>query len=193
MIGVARPKAQFFARMGHAALALAAALAWSALPAAAQDNPDEAVGDAETETEDQAAADVAFLRQCLDTLAARGAPSRVCIDIVTRGCASEPGGDTTTGAIVCFERERDAWQALMGEAATALEQAMSNTERERFAAAQEAWGVFRDAQCAYEASLFEGGSLAGVERTACERRIIAERTIAIHDRSAYIAEQNGER
>jgi uncharacterized protein YecT (DUF1311 family) len=172
-------------------VALAVALAWAAPPAAAQENADEGVRD--VETEDQAGADLAFLRQCLETLASRGAPARVCIDIVSRGCASEPGGDTTTGAVACFERERNAWQALMTEAATALEQAMSNTERERFAAAQEAWGAFRDAQCAYESSLFEDGSLAGVERTACERRIIAERTIAIHDRAAYIAEQTGER
>lgn len=156
-------------------------------------DPDAAVepapeGDAATaaavEAEGQAVADTTLVRECLATLSARGAPARVCMDIVTRSCATQPDGDTTAGAAACEERGRYAWSAMLAEASAALEDGMSNTERERFAAAQDAWSAFRDAQCAYEAALFEGDALQGVERTACERRLTAERTIAIHERSA---------
>jgi uncharacterized protein YecT (DUF1311 family) len=173
-----------------AAMAFLAALALAAAPGGAQETADEGVRDAEAE--EQPAKDLAFLRDCLDTLAARGAPARVCIEIVARSCASEPGGETTAGAVACEEREKDAWQALLLEAGQSLEQGMSNTERDRFTGAQEAWVAFRDAECAYEASLFEGGSLQDVERTACERRLTAERTIAIHERAADVEERTGE-
>lgn len=138
---------------------------------------------------DQGAKDRLLVGECLETLSARGAPARVCIDIVTRACVSEPGGETTAGAVACEVRERDAWMALLAEATEALDAGMSNTERERFAAARDAWAGFRDAQCAYEAAMFEDGSLQGLEQTACERRLTAERTIALHDRAADMAER----
>ncbi len=173
------------------ASALGLAVALAATPARAQENADEGVRD--VESEDQAATDVAFLGECLDTLAARNAPARVCIDIVARQCASEPGGETTAGALACEERESDAWLALLNDAAVELEQGMSNTERDRFGEAQDAWSAYRDAQCAYEAALFEDDSLQNVERAACVRRLTATRTISLHERQAEIEERAGGR
>jgi uncharacterized protein YecT (DUF1311 family) len=169
------------------ALALAGALA--AASALAQENPDEGVRD--VESEDQAATDLAFLRECLDTLAARGAPARVCIDMVARQCGAEPGGETSAGALACEERESNAWSTILSEAAAELEQGMSNTERERFGEAQDAWAAYRDAQCAYESALFEDEEQQSVERTACVRRVTATRTISLHERQAEIKARNG--
>jgi uncharacterized protein YecT (DUF1311 family) len=167
-----------------AALGVLGALAVLCAPAAAQETPDEGVRDALTE--EQAAQDVAFLRECLDTLAARGAPARVCIDIVARDCVGEPGGETSAGALACEERESNAWQALLDEAAGEIDRGMSNAGRERFAAAQDAWGAYRDAQCVYEAAQLEGEAVQNVERAACMRRLTAERMIALHEHDAEV-------
>jgi uncharacterized protein YecT (DUF1311 family) len=167
------------------------ALAMTAAPALGQANVDEGVRDALTEG--QAVKDVAFLRECLDTLAARGAPSRVCIDIVARDCVSEPGGETSAGALACEERESNAWQALLDEAAVELDRGMSNAGRESFAGAQDAWAEYRDAQCAFEGALAEDEAFASVERAACVRRLTAERMIALHERDAEIEERGGPR
>jgi uncharacterized protein YecT (DUF1311 family) len=164
-------------------LALAVALA----PAGAQENPDEGVRDADSE--EQAVRDVTFLRECLDALAARGARAGVCMDIVARQCVSEPGGETTAGALACEERENDAWQALLNDAAAELEASMTNAGRERFSGAQDSWAAYRDAQCAFEGTLFEGEPLQDVERAACVGRLTAERTIMLHERSAEAKER----
>jgi uncharacterized protein YecT (DUF1311 family) len=181
----------FWGRPVAAALGGLGALAVLAAPGVAQESPDEGVRDALTE--EQAAQDVAFLRECLETLAARGAPARVCIDIVARDCVSEPGGETSAGALACEERESNAWQALLDEAAGELDRGMSNTERERFAAAQDAWGAYRDAQCAYEGAQLEDEDQPTVERASCVRRLTAERTIGMHERDAEVEERAGPR
>jgi uncharacterized protein YecT (DUF1311 family) len=195
---------------GLAAAALLGALALVAPAARAQDEAEapaagEAAAEAEVEpapesetaadatveadAEALGAADVALVRECLATLSARGAPARVCMDIVTRSCATQPDGDTTAGAAACEERGRYAWITLLAEVSAALEDGMSNTERERYAAAQDAWAAFRDAQCAYEAALFEGEALQSAERIACERRLTAERAVALHERAASLEQR----
>lgn len=167
-----------------ALLALAAAVA----PARAQDAPDEGVRQAEDE--EQGVKDVAFLRECLDTLAARGAPARACVGLVARQCASEPDGESNAGAIACEQRESDVWQALLEAAEDDLTDGMSNAERASFTSAQDAWLAFRDAQCAFEAALFDAEPAAETERTACMGRLTADRTIALYTREADAEERS---
>jgi uncharacterized protein YecT (DUF1311 family) len=159
-------------------------------PAAAariEDKSGDKSGDkAKAAPEDQAGKDLAFLRECLDTLAARGAPARACIDIVAKQCGSEAGGESTAGALACEEREGEAWSTLLGEATGTLQKAMSNTERDRFAEAQDAWGAYRDAECAYEAARQQEPAQQSMDRASCLRRLIAARTIALHERQAEI-------
>lgn len=176
------------ARVGALAGALSLALAAGA---AAQDDEtaaDAVAEDAAVEPDAERAAelavDVAFMRECLETLAARGASARVCLGIVTRGCASEAETESTTDAAACVARESEVWQTLMDEAAAEAEAILPNAERASFSAAQDAWLLFRDAECAYEAALATGDSGSEEERAACADRMTAERTIALRARKA---------
>ena len=137
--------------------------------------------------------DIAFMRDCLDTLAARGAPARVCVGIVQRMCADEPGAETTAGAAACASREGEVWRMLLDETVASVDASLSNAERETFGRAHDAWSTYRDAECVYEASLYEGGSVANVERAACEGRLTAQRTLGLRERQADVAERMGAR
>jgi len=179
---------------GLAAAALLLGGAWAQDDAAAET---ETPATLDEESAAQLAGDVGFMRDCLETLDARGAPSRVCMGLVARQCGSEPaaeeGEETTAGAQACEARENDVWQSLLDETGAASEAGMSNSDREVFAAAQDAWALFRDAECAYEATLFDGEVLAEAERASCISRLTAERTLALRARQADVAERLGGR
>jgi uncharacterized protein YecT (DUF1311 family) len=163
--------------------------------AVAQDEPADEVESIDADADPDALfdADLAFMQECLDTLAARGAPARACMGIVARQCGGSPGAETTAGAIACQSREGDVWSALLDAAVDELSQPMSNAERDAFSDAQDAWRVFRDAQCGYEAALYENGSLAGVERASCESRLTAQRTLDLRTRKQEVEERLGGR
>jgi len=194
---------------GFAAAAMLASVAFAqddATADAADDTAsDEAAAEAtldpevtlDEESAAQLAGDVAFMRDCLETLDARGAPSRVCIGLVVRQCGTEPaveeGEETTAGALVCEARESDVWQTMLDETGAVTDAGMSNSDREVFAAAQDAWALFRDAECAYEATLFDSDASAGVEQASCISRLTAERTLALRARNAEIEDRLGGR
>jgi uncharacterized protein YecT (DUF1311 family) len=115
----------------------------------------------------------------LNACVAAAGPSRValeaCRGVIVDPCADADGGETTSGAVRCYSAEERAWRALL-EAALARA-AADATRRPLLEPAQQAWRVWRDAECAYRASQFQGGSLARVLAAACVSDLTAARAI----------------
>jgi uncharacterized protein YecT (DUF1311 family) len=101
-----------------------------------------------------------------------------CKGVVAMSCVDTPEGQTTAGMIECQSREAQAWQALL-DAQLARLQADDPARNEPLAAANAAWRAWRDAECGYQASEAEGGSLASVIAAGCEADVTADRVIAL--------------
>jgi uncharacterized protein YecT (DUF1311 family) len=110
-----------------------------------------------------------------------------CKGVLANPCMSEPDGQTTVGMIECQSREGDAWQALL-DAHVARLNADDSSRSDELAAANAAWEAWREAECIYQASEAEGGSLAGVIATGCHADVTADRVIALAwaERSAEV-------
>ncbi len=147
----------------RAASAAALALAFSAA-ACAQDDVATPDGDA-------------ALAACL---ADRDSP-RACLGVVARACFDRPGSETTAGSVRCNVEEEAAWEVMRLEAETALTAGLSDLGRATFESAAAAWSEWRDRQCAFEASIYEGGSLARVVAAGCRARFAAERALYLRD------------
>ncbi len=108
--------------------------------------------------------------------------SRVCGDAMSEGASS-------TGAIVlCAAREERAWSAMLLEYAVDLRQRESATQTaslDAMLAASEQWA---QARCAYQASIYEGGSLARLVAALCTRDTLAEWVIDLHTHRLYYGE-----
>ncbi|WP_135211790.1 lysozyme inhibitor LprI family protein [Vitreimonas flagellata] len=112
------------------------------------------------------------------------AARRACIGQVSAACQNESdGGVTTAGMVMCADRERAQWEAL-GEAALAIlraqESATQTSARER---ALSAHATAARERCAYEASRYEGGSLAIFAAAACAMNQAADLALMLHART----------
>ena len=126
------------------------------------------------------ASDVATCVAAADGFAAR----RACVGQVSLACQDEgDGGVTTAGMVMCANRERAQWEALRDAALAALrarESAAQTAARERALSAHAAWS---QARCAYDASLYEGGSMAIYAAAACEMGQTADIALTLHLRA----------
>jgi len=107
-----------------------------------------------------------------------------CIGEITRACHRELGdaGDTTAGLVICASREEEAWQALLVQSTDTLRQSETANQRRLLDDALAQGTEWARARCAYEASLYEGGSLARVLAAECLRNTTAERAIDLQRR-----------
>lgn len=125
----------------------------------------------------QASAPSAALDSCVDAAGASRAALEGCKGAAAEPCIEQPDGETTAGLLRCYGAEALAWTAVLDGA---LARAMEDERRvAALGAAQEAWRLWRDAECRYQASLYEGGSLAPVLAGACNADLIADRAIAL--------------
>ena len=117
----------------------------------------------------------------LDSCVAAAGVSRVRLDAckgaIAEPCIETPGGETTAGLMRCYVAETEAC-AVQLDAAFARAQA-DDARAPFLAQSQEAWAVWRQAECRYQASLYEGGSLARVLAANCSAAITADRAIAL--------------
>ncbi len=107
-----------------------------------------------------------------------------CIGEVSRVCGERlgEGAATTQGLVDCASLEADAWRRLISHHAAALRASQSANQTallEQAITTGEHWT--RD-RCAYDASLFEGGSLARVLAAQCVRDTIGMRAIDLDRR-----------
>lgn len=129
--------------------------------------------------------DFGRLNVCLAENAAPDGDPRTCIGAISRLCGEEMGeaGASSTGGMVnCAWRERSAWAGILQDSISTLrarESATQNAALDRALAAGEQWA---DARCAYDASFYEGGSLARVLAAQCSRDTTAQRAIDLYQR-----------
>jgi uncharacterized protein YecT (DUF1311 family) len=114
----------------------------------------------------------------------RGDGARRCVGEAARACgrAMGDGGETTAGLVICAARERQAWRALLEQGAAALREREHSAQTALLEQALTRGEAWEQARCAYEASMYEGGSLAGVVSAHCLRDTTAERAIDLQRR-----------
>ena len=115
-----------------------------------------------------------------DDFAAR----RACIGQVSITCQDEgDGGVTTAGMVMCANRERTQWEALTQTALDTLRAQETPTQTIARDRALSAHAAATQARCAYEASQFEGGSLAIYAAAACEMGQAADLALMLYART----------
>jgi uncharacterized protein YecT (DUF1311 family) len=117
------------------------------------------------------------LEACVVAAGASRAALERCKGGLASDCVEGAGGDTTVGMARCYDGEARAWTAQLD---AALERARADDARATLLArSQEAWVVWRQAECRYQAAYYEGGSLARVLAASCFADLTADRAIAL--------------
>lgn len=117
------------------------------------------------------------LEACVAAAGASRAALADCKGALAIDCVEGAGGDTTAGMMGCYDGEARAWASLL-DAAVARAQA-SEPRAAFFQRSQQAWLAWRQAECRYQASHYEGGSLARVLAASCIADLTADRAIAL--------------
>lgn len=112
------------------------------------------------------AAERAVFESCLAD-AASGGDAKACVARVADACIAKDGGETTVGIIACDGRETALWSARIAAIVSELTAHHSPAQAAALAAARAEFERWREAKCAYAASIAEGGSLARVVATRC--------------------------
>jgi hypothetical protein len=127
---------------------------------------------------------VEVIQTCLAARTDIDAKPEECVGQVSRTCGERQGegAATTVGVVICATSEAEAWRSVLNANAATLRARESETQAallDRALAAGEQWA--RD-RCAYDASYYEGGSLARVLGAQCARDTTALRAIDLHRR-----------
>ena len=94
-----------------------------------------------------------------------------CIGQYSSACMSlRPDGETN-----------DAWDARLNTAYSTYMQSLDPPRDAGLREAQRAWMALRDADCSFEASAFEGGSMQPLVSAGCQRDYAARRTLRLLD------------
>ena len=120
---------------------------------------------------------------------------RACIGVTRAICLRQEANQTTAGAMICAERERTLWSNWGDGAVRALRKSLPEERRSFLEKEEQAWPAYREAICAYEASLYLGGSLAKVVAAECRLRETAMHAINMNDdlyRSTHDGESEGD-
>ncbi|MCB1493819.1 MAG: DUF1311 domain-containing protein [Rhodobiaceae bacterium] len=124
-------------------------------------------------------ADISAIEACLSGQRDQGLAGYDCIGTVSEPCLQTEEGQTTEGSVRCLYRGVSAWDALLN---TSYRDARTNFPvklADKLREAQKAWIDFRDARCALEEEMYEGGSLARVAYLSCFQRETAIRAIDV--------------
>ncbi|WP_262386390.1 hypothetical protein ROLI_011990 [Roseobacter fucihabitans] len=146
-----------------------------------------------------AAQDIAYsdrqTQSCLDRLSDDAALSD-CVGLSANGCMeANAAGYTTVGMVGCLEGELMLWESLLNAAYQKVLRQAKATEAEMLelgatvpsmsqalVAMQRAWMPFRDATCAYERSLWGGGTGGGPATLQCLLELTALQTARLSRR-----------
>lgn len=105
--------------------------------------------------------------------------------LLSSGFASSSGAcnnaNTQLELTQCTARSYQLADNELNEAYQALISQLSQSSRDKLRAAQRAWIVFRDAECAYESSAVEGGSAQPMVRSGCLQVLTEQRTQRLHE------------
>ena len=113
-----------------------------------------------------AAQQVVFSTAAVDQCLATG-QTETCVGRSSDACeAASPFGGTTAGMIDCMSRETAYWDGALNYYYQELRQ-RGGLPAEKLRDMQRNWISFRDSACAFEASLYEGGTMAGIVHSSC--------------------------
>ncbi len=106
-----------------------------------------------------------------------------CIGQFASSCIeTTPGGETSVGVVGCVESELAQWENARGALVNSLRADESPTQVALLDASLAEHRRWAQARCAYEASVYEGGSLARIVAAHCMRDAVAEHTIYLLNR-----------
>lgn len=147
------------------------------------------VGCAPTLVGNAAASATPSVQTCLAS-ATTADERRACIGQVSLACQDEGANSITTiGMVTCADRERAQWQVVGEAASAALAAQESSTQAAAQRRAAEAHAAWLQARCAYDASLYEGGSMGRYAGAACVMGETANYALILHERVINTAEQ----
>jgi len=135
-------------------------------------------------------------------MAADAAQAQACIGAAAQACIDSPDGYTTVGMGMCYGMELDHWDARLNVAYKALMKLheKSDASMKEYGATvpetapalrdmQRAWIAYRDAACAYERSLWGGGTGQGPATAECLMRMTADQALMLEARVAQETQQ----
>jgi len=107
----------------------------------------------------------------------------LAVGIVSAGIAGEPTatadcptvGRTQTEINLCAAAEADKAKNSLSDLLAALKVKLSAPEWKGLQSVQDDWRRFAERQCEWEASLFEGGSIAPAASAFCQRTLTRQR------------------
>lgn len=146
--------------------------------------------------EDDIRFDAAPTAQCMAGTALDKHP---CIGLAAAQCMeATPMGGSTYGMGACLDRELTWWDdqlnaayqsaLVKARAADAEMKALGSVatgQAEALRAMQRAWIPFRDAKCAYEGTLWMGGTGGGPATLSCLMQTTAEQTLVLQGAVEY--------
>lgn len=102
---------------------------------------------------------------------------RSCIGRAASACMEQPGGYSTVAMGFCLDQELAYWDGMLNDAYGQLRQAMRAADdglpthlaiqASSLRDMQRAWIAYRDARCAHEAALWQGGTGASPAYLNC--------------------------
>lgn len=108
-----------------------------------------------------------------------------CVGQFAEACMTyREGGQTTVGMMQCSMEEAEAWDAQLNTAYQTLrDHYQGQSAYTAIQEAQRAWISFRDTDCAYMASIYEGGSIATVIHSGCVLDKTAHRALDLMEQT----------
>jgi uncharacterized protein YecT (DUF1311 family) len=143
---------------------LAVGLALVAVPASAEE-------DGPTPEDERA------FSSCLANADEQGLPAIDCAGTTSDLCMEAPDGYTTPGMVYCLSRELQLWDSMLNDRYGRLMEVLDPEETTALRDAQRAWIASRDAACAFEAMMWQGGTGGRPAATSCHMRETAWRAI----------------
>ncbi|MDX7901349.1 lysozyme inhibitor LprI family protein [Aeromonas media] len=83
---------------------------------------------------------------------------------------------TQTDMNICAFQDYQRADARLNAAYKKRVATLDKAQLDRLRTAQRAWITFRDAQCRYEAGVYEGGSMAPLVHSSCLTKLTEQRT-----------------
>lgn len=131
--------------------------------------------------------DIAPTQSCLIEVGQEGDP-RQCIGLAALACMDQPAGGTTMGMGYCFDGEWQWWDGQLNAIYQVLRRDMAESDRlytpyvsqaDALREMQRAWIAYRDTRCAFEVSVWQGGTGGGPAGTSCLMQVTAEQTLLL--------------
>lgn len=156
---------------------LVGVLACSAGGAAAEDNPAVPTN-----------ADWTTLQQCLEGAREAGGSKDTCVGTVSGPCLDDPANSSTVMMGACADKEATMWDDLLNQYYGDLMKRLDGEQKQGLKQAQRAWLDMRDKTCAFEASLWGGGTGAGPASTLCYMRETGHRAVFLGEQLDFVSQ-----